>query len=166
MDGTTELDARVARLERELARWRRGGLGAALLAAGALGLGAMRQDAAAGAPAEQELELLRARRIEILGPDDRPAVVLDADERGFGRVTLHGAGEKPTSMLYRDEAGNGAISVHNAAGALVDYLGADPEGNGGLRIANADGTHIFYVGDDVRGNGVIEASAKGGERVR
>ncbi len=77
----SDLERRVAALERAARRWR---AAAALLAIVLLLAGAGAANTSDDVP-----DLLRARRIEVLAPDGKPVIVLRAEAQG-SRLTLHG----------------------------------------------------------------------------
>lgn len=173
------LERRILGLERSLTRTRALALGALALAL-ALWTTSSRQ-------AVRTEEVLRAKRIEVVGSSGRLAFVATTDDAQNGVLTLVSEGGAAALALSVDrDAGsleiwngegngivalgtdglaNGVLQLGNSAGNRTVTAGSGADGGGGVLTNNDAGAQRFYMGQDLRGNGVVGSSEKPGWRV-
>jgi len=138
------LERRLRRLERRLVRSGRWQRGLALLLLLQFGL-------AAAATEDFLPEVLRAKKIEVIGPDGARVLVLSADENGDGGLGIYDHGGRPIVSLEADQRGAGAVHVidpHRAA-ATAAFIGVDAKGQGlvGVHSARGEGGASLGVGN-------------------
>mgnify|MGYP003342027084 CR=1 FL=1 len=124
-DRLARLELEVQSLRRGQARWRR-----ATLMVGALAvLGTL-----AGFAADSVVDVLRARRLEIVGNDGRVSVLLSAAEQG-GQLDVWAKGGANVARLAAAESG-GDLSLWNTAGKAAAGVYAS---SGGGRLEGSRG---------------------------
>jgi len=133
---TATLEARVEALERSASRWRVLAILGFLLACGMAVLGA----APVGAEQEGQIaELLRARRIEIVGAAGGPVLTLTQNDSGGIIATQSPSGEILVTVTAT-ATGEGVIALADRAGRrLVELAGKPGEGVGVVNTFDEDG---------------------------
>jgi hypothetical protein len=131
---------RIDRLENDLralrashARWRAGALAACGLAA----IGTL-----AGMAADGVVEVLRARRVELVGEDGKVSAQMSAGAHG-GQIDVWAAGGANVARLAASESG-GDLSLWNTAGKPVAGVYAS-SGGGRLEVSRGDGELAGYL---------------------
>jgi hypothetical protein len=137
------LESRLTALERSNRRLQRTVRALALVIVAAL---------VAGARGGDVVDVLRARRIEIVGERGGPLVVL-TQEAGHGVAALLDDGGNWKVQLNA-LSGGGTITTKGARGEELVTVGFDDRGNGALRTASASGTPLTAL-TIVEGDGAI-----------
>lgn len=139
------MEERISRLERQNHRLR-AILGGALL----VGIGALIVGQAA--PSRDDVaNIIRARRIEVVAEDGRPAVILGMTAGGTGTVTTLDSKNNKIVTLGVTRGGEGAITTGNGKGNDLVKIGVTTEGEGVLITNNAEGRKLIEIGVTVDG---------------
>jgi hypothetical protein len=132
-DRLDRLEVEVRTLRASHARWRRTALAACGLAVAGTLLGFAADDVA---------EVLRARRIELVGADGKVSALLSAGDHG-GQLDIWAAGGANVARLAAAESG-GDLSLWNTAGKPVAGVYASSSG-GRLEVSRGDGELAGYL---------------------
>lgn len=139
------MEERIGRLERQNRNLKivLGGL----TACGAVAL-LMGQAAPAG---DDVANIIRARRVEIVSSEGRPAIVLGMTAGGTGTVTTLDAKENKIVSLGVTRGGEGTITTGSGKGNELVKVGVTTEGEGVLITNNAEGKKLIEIGVTVDG---------------
>jgi hypothetical protein len=155
-DSTDAIMSRLERLERQNRRMRRA-LAALLpltLLSGLLaflGQGTFSCSAGGNAPAA---DVLRVKRLEILSEKGVPAVVLSADQRGWGKiVTLRDDQQQLVQIASTDEGGT--VAVAGARGSLRAALGVAKQDYGSVFTFDGKNQRLLALGTAAFGDGAV-----------
>lgn len=111
------LEQRIEALERANRRLRAAVIGLALAAVAGIGLGAAQEATQPGQDATQDL--LRARTLEIVGPDGTATLVLQSAATGSGEILLRNGKGGVAATLSADPTGAGRFGINGRNGQPI-----------------------------------------------
>ncbi|MBL7042421.1 MAG: hypothetical protein ISR77_27535 [Pirellulaceae bacterium] len=116
----SDIERRIERLERTNRRWRR--------VAGVLGAMLLLVCISGGTSPENVPDVVQAKRIEVLGPDGKPAIVLSAEDRqSLLRILARGQNHERSITLGADREG-AHLSLAKHAEAPLFSVRVDDDG--------------------------------------
>jgi len=141
------IERRLQRLEREARSWRRTSI--ALLGLIALLL-------ATGASDSTVADIVRARRIQLVGGDGDAQLLADlaGDGKGDAQLVLYSHEGRPLVEL-KPRAGDGVVRTYNVGGYPLVELGVTGAHEGELAVYNHDGHRLVYARPTEAGSGAV-----------
>ena len=92
------------------------------------------------------------RRLEVIGTNGKPSVLLVTDEQGGDLIIYNNAGE--VVGIFGNNPNGGMLGISNNVGENVGLLGTNDTGDGALGISNSTGKLMVEIGTDANGGGV------------
>lgn len=162
----TDIEVRLAKLERQVRRWRRATLMLMLVGAGALFAGAQRQPKAPAA--------ITATGLTIVGPDGKPLATLGPDKDpaagkggGGARFAMHNAAGDPLIVARaQDDAAGLDVGLQDARGpGSATTVGWKRAAGGAVtvRAAKGDGEAWMVIDGDGDGGGLFATIGEDGK---
>jgi hypothetical protein len=137
------LEDRIEKLERQNRRLRWTVTGFVGLGVAALIMG---QAAAPSAEDLEKVDVVRARRVEVVDKDGRPVVSIGLTATGTGMITtMDGRGRKAV-MLGATANGEGVVATMNRKGEELVKLGATTTGEGVITTSDGKGHKLIEIG--------------------
>jgi len=139
------IERRLRRLERQARTWR-------LACIGLLGLVVL--VLATGAGDSTVSDLVRARRIQLVGGEGDTSLLADLarDGNGDGQLVLYSTKGRPLVEM-KPRGGDGVVRTYNQAGYPLVELGVTGEHKGELAVYNHDGHRLVYARPTEAGSG-------------
>jgi hypothetical protein len=119
-------------------------------------------------------DVLRSKRVEILGDNGTPVVVLEAsrvfggadqDPRFAGKLILLSDDGKQIASLGSGDFGGGSLGINNKDSMPVVALGSSINGGGSAYVNNSAGKTSAAISSSPTGAGWLTVNGKEGNRV-
>lgn len=139
------IEQRMDKLERQN-RHLKWGLGGLVV----LGVAGLLMGAGAAADKEDVPNIIRTHRIEVVGADGKPGVIIGLTSNNTGTFsTLNEAGTKVVTLGVT-KGGEGTVTTHNKKGNDLVKVGATTSGEGVITTHDAGGQRLLELGMTVK----------------
>ncbi|MBI3128501.1 MAG: hypothetical protein HYZ11_12920 [Candidatus Tectomicrobia bacterium] len=160
-------EERLSRLERENRLLKRGFMGLAVAAAAAVLMGQAAPPRPPQPAAPAYAQLLRVKRLEIIGDNGVPVVIL-GQQRSYGHIAVTNPAGRALVSLGTTRSGKGFISTYDGRDIRLAAIGATREGAGAIVVYNAQGKNQVRIAENPqKKEGTITLfNAQGGVRAQ
>ena len=144
------LEQRIASLERESRRLRRGLFGLIAFGAVFLMMGQMKPSG----PPKVVAKVVQARLFEVIGANGRIVARL-GQTRNYGNMLLYTPSGTPVVSAGPSRSGKGFISTYDGKGVRLTAIGVSKEGGGVIASYNKKGRNQVRIASNAQGGGAI-----------